>query len=765
MSSLQEIQTNLKLALTWCLAWGDEGEPKCDRSHLDTFIQSNGDEIPADLQDIVQQVEQLQAIPSDAEPETLSAVQQLVGDIWNQTTPIGLVYGGATKIKNYVFDSANLMEIRGASAILDRINLIDIPAFFGKQNPNNDLEDYRSPRNWLKTQDPQLADALIPQLIIYSTGGNVLAFCPAAYTNRLADAIEKRYTQETLTANSCAVGETFRLLEIRFGLFQENLDATPWFDWYQDNASNPLVEAYFGKASLDNPDQQRENFFNSKSFNELTRKLAIRFNQRRSGNDTPSRDTTRRYPPHFETHPYLMRDDNNRISTLDTIGELPSEPKFSEPLARKYLMGQQTKVERNNRPGWYQNLGLDWNPGYVDSWVERFRQYLTDESHQGLQQQYYRDCPKSSVTETRNVEEIANASNGFLSFIYADGNNMGGYIQKIKTPEAYSQFSEHIFEATEKSVYYALANRLHPHQLKNLKKQDNQHRNGDWVHPFEIIAIGGDDVMIIVPANQALQIAQDIGEKFEEILEQTGGYRIPDRFKPSANPHRDRRQLTSFRNSQLSTSIGVLTTKYDTPIYYANRLVNQLLKSAKKYAKTLKKEKGYLGGTIDILTLKSVTMISSNIEEFRQQAWIVPGPPTLKLHASPYTLQEVGSLIQTIQAFKESEFPRSQLYQIRSLLERGKQTAILNYRYFRVRLKPKQQNLLKDHFEQIWCTPKDPKNNGNLAPWMSQLDDKNDSTIYETLWRDIVDLYPFIEGDTQLERNSLATPSEVSRHD
>lgn len=762
MSLNQEVKKNLQLALTWCLAWGDEQQPKYHRHLLNTFIQSNGNEIPPDLQAIVQQVEQLQAIPSDAEPETLNAVQQLVGDIWNQTTPIGLVYGGATKIKHYVFDSANLMEIRGASAILDRINLIDIPAFFGKQNPNNDLEDYRGPRNWLKQQDPELAEALIPQLIIYSTGGNVLAFCPAAYTQRLADAIEKRYTQETLTANSCAVGETFRLLEIRFGLFQDNLDATPWFDWYRDNASNPLVESYFGKAT---PSQQRENFFNSKSFNELTRKLAIRFNQRRSGNDTPSRDTTRRYPPHFETHPYLMRDDNNRISTLDTIGGLPSEPNFSEPLARKYLMGQQTKIERNTRPGWYQNLGLDWNPGYVNSWVERFTQYLDHESYHSLQQQYYQNCPKSSVTETRNVEEIANASGGFLSFIYADGNNMGGYIQKIKTPEDYSQFSEHIFEATEKSVYYALANRLHPHQLKNLKKQDNQDRNGSWVHPFEIIAIGGDDVMIIVPANQALQIAQDIGEKFEEILEQTGQYRIPDAVRPSGNPHRDRRQLDFFRDSQLSTSIGVLTTKYDTPIYYANRLVNQLLKSAKKYAKALKKDKRYFGGTIDILTLKSVTMISSNIEEFRQQALVVPGPPKLKLYASPYTLQEVGSLIKTIQAFKASEFPRSQLYQIRSLLERGKQTAILNYRYFRVRLKPKQQQLLEDHFEQIWCTPKAKENKGNLAPWMSKLEDKNNSTLYETLWRDIVDLYPFIEPDSQLENNTLSTPSEVSRHD
>lgn len=39
-----------------------------------------------------------------------------------------------------------------------------------------------------------------PELIIYATGGNILAFCPAAYIETLANAIEKRYTHETLTA-------------------------------------------------------------------------------------------------------------------------------------------------------------------------------------------------------------------------------------------------------------------------------------------------------------------------------------------------------------------------------------------------------------------------------------------------------------------------------------------------------------------------------------------------------------------------------------
>ncbi len=145
-------------------------------------------------------------------------------------------------------------------------------------------------------------------------------------------------------------------------------------------------------------------------------------------------------------------------------------------------------------------------------------------------------------------------------------------------------------------------------------------------------------------------------------------------------------------------STGVLITSYSTPIYYAEKLTNQLLKSAKKKAKDAQRWENYRyhGGTIDILTLKSVTMISSNIKEFRESGLTKEkGNQTLKLYGAPYTLYEIGGLIKTITALKESEFPRSQLYQIRSFLEQGKRTAILNYLYFRSRLNPRNKHCSK----------------------------------------------------------------------
>ena len=696
---------------------------------------NNGGEVPEEVKSIVKEVEDLERLEF---PQTLEGLKQLTqkySQLWE--SKIGLVYGGATKVKQYVFEAAKLPDIRGASALLDRINSIDLPIFFEIEVSSLTI------KNWLRDNFPDLKKALIPELIIYSTGGNVLAFCPPAFVDDLANAIEKRYTHETLTANSCAVGDRFNLLELRFGLLNDNIESTFWLDKYKKEYKNPLIEAYFGKVKNNN--DISENFQNRKSFNELTTKLAIAFNKRRSGNNTENRPT-RRYPPMFETHPYLRRDENDKRLAIASVNGFPDSPFISESLIRKRIVGQIAKREalQSRLPEWFENINLDWQPTGINitSWVADFESYLNN--HQELKHEYY--SSHDSAKEALSLRELGNAGKGFVAYIYADGNNMGGYIQKIKTPQEYKQFSKDIFEATEKSVYKALAKHLKPYQLKNLNDPDNKKRNNTWIHPFEIITIGGDDVFLIVPADKALEISQTIGEEFEKHLNNQG-YGNQETYKPQLIQRYKPQEISGSGQCELSMSTGVLITSEATPIYYAEKLVSQLLKSAKKQAKELKKDKSnkYYGGTVDFLVLKSVTMVSSNIAEFRNQGLTKYGTKNqkLKLYAAPYTLHELGGFLNTAKALKESKFPRSQIYQIRSLLEKGKQTAILNYRYFRVRLAKDKQELLQSQFEEAWCQPKDANNNGNLAPWMSLKEDNK--MIYETIWREIVDIYPFVE--------------------
>ena len=798
----RQVIREVVIAIAWCLAWGEEVTPQFPLETLQQMRRAiaNGENPPQAVKDYVQQAEALQALTEQDFPTTLKNLASeypKLWHLWQQQTRIGLVYGGATKIKQYVFDAAKLPDIRGASALLDRINLVDLPAFFqGETSARfeqcqkaNKADQYceKIRTGWLKAEYPQLADALIPELIVYSTGGNILAFCPAALVEPLSNAIEKRYTEETLTANSCAVGATFRLLEIRLGLLQNPIEETFWLDQLKTHKTNPAVCAYFGlSTSVDQlSDVELYSALKArKNFNELVGKLATQFNLRRSGFDTECDRPSRRYPPMLETHPYLRRDDSDRSSAVTQITELPSTPWVSESLARKRRMGEVTKQESAAERGWYARIDPHWRIQAPESWVQKFEQFLTrnglveryDPTHQIFDEQ--QKIRSTHDREARSLQEISYANAGFVAYIYADGNNMGKYIRdQIKTLQDYRQFSEDIFEATEQSVYHALAEHLEPRQYQPDAQSNRLNKtNPIWIHPFEIVTIGGDDVLLIVPANRALAIAKTIGDRFEAILDAKGNYPIPASSNisllQSPQPSQDAKgarihryhaddDRASVSNCCLSISSGVLITADNTPIYYADQLVSQLLKSAKKRAKVLNDE-GYCGGTVDFLTLKAVTMISSNIDAFRQEGLTIDRPgQQLKLYAAPYTLHELGGLLKTADAFKRAGFPRSQLYQIRSLLERGKRTAILNYRYFRVRLKKEQQELLQTNFEKAWCEAE--TNNGNLAPWLTATQNK-DKTIYETLWRELVELYPFTDEPPSKPSNpgSEATVEEAT---
>jgi len=202
----------LTIGIAWCLAWG-EGRKPHDLSILQQMREAlhQGKDVPEEVRSQVEDIQHLETLKFPQTLEELTQLTEQYPTLWN--SKIGLVYGGATKIKQYVFESAKLPEIRGASALLDRINLIDIPAFFDKGQRTNSIHEFFK-------DFPELESALIPEMIVRSSGAVTIAFCPAALVDDLTDAIEKRYTEETLTANSCVVGDTFRLLEIRFGLLQ-----------------------------------------------------------------------------------------------------------------------------------------------------------------------------------------------------------------------------------------------------------------------------------------------------------------------------------------------------------------------------------------------------------------------------------------------------------------------------------------------------------------------------------------------------------------
>ena len=654
----------------------------------------------------------------------INNISQLNAHSLNQKKQIGLVLGGATKIKGYFLESAKLPEIRGASALLDRINLEDVPALFGRKIPHNSERFEYLRKDFYKRTGHVLS---APECIIYAAGGNTLAFTPTSVVHQIADEIERIYTHETLVANSVAVGDTFDLLELQYGVNPTHF----WVEDYREAREKPetaeLMDTYYGSTD--------EAFLKRKCFGELTSKLAGAQLRRRKGNLTPNRKTQRNLPTQVEIGPYQQRCESceRRPVVINTPRVL------CEACTRKYIVGRITKKDvkiESLRP--YLSVLGGWNPlnpnlqkrQPLTNWSSLFENYV---EKTGKVDDYIGKIESfEQVDGPQDLEDIANASDpeSYITFIYADGNNMGGYLENIETPAQYRQFSERVFIALQKAAFDALAEHLTPTQFN--------------IHPFEIVSIGGDDLLLIVPGSAAFDVVHAIGNNFDSEFNSYAKFSETENNKLHQSQRYTSSEWIDEQDKQpaFSLSLGFVIAEEHTPIGFLEHLAGSLLKSAKTRAKTLKKpEVGYLGGTIDFLVLKSISMITSELSDFRDKYY--KKDPVNSLTMRPFTLHELDGFIKTVKAFKKGKFPRSQLYQLRQSLELGRATSTLEYLYFRSRLDSKDGNLLQEQIEHNWQGVSE--NIGSLGPWYAMLQkSQKDKKRYETLLLDLIEAYDFI---------------------
>jgi CRISPR-associated protein Cmr2 len=608
---------------------------------------------------------------------------------------VALVSGGATKIKEYVFESARLPEIRGASELLDRINTEDVPHLWSKPEP---------------------VGIGCEECVIYAGGGEVLAFAPLCKAQWLADEVERIYSQETMVAQSVVVWQAFDLNQFRHGLLGEDLHQT---EIERLLGYNPAGGGGFGSLILP---------------------LAAARYRRREGNTEGGREL--RSIAHVETVPFARRCSSceRRAAVVNArVGEDNDRP-LCEPCARKRVFGQLTK-RKGADIGWWDDAGFRWQPDadgrQVRSWATRFEDWLDDAVNPKSKSQYAVNedgSPLNSVREleaVRDIGEIAQASTplGFIGFVYADGNDMGRLLEALQTPADYAIFAEEFSGVLREATFAALAKHLRPVQVTREGRADKI-----LVHPFEILNLGGDDLLLIVPAHVALPLACDIALDVEQQL-------------PRLDPKFGLSQVYKWAEVQrccgeppgiqckVGLSAGVVIADAHTPVFYLEELATQLLKSAKGRAKWLKQRRGYFGGTVDFLSLKSVTTLSGTIRQFRDSALTKEGG---RLYARPYTLVEARALLKTVKLMKAAKFPRGQFYRLRESLHAGVMPSTVDYRYFLTR---GEMDVPRRKIEELW-TPVGGKPPSH--PWRERLEQKG---TLETIWPDVVELYDFVPAE------------------
>ena len=274
-----------------------------------------------------------------------------------------------------------------------------------------------------------------------------------------------------------------------------------------------------------------------------------------------------------------------------------------------------------------------------------------------------------------------------IGFIALDGNHIGDLLSKPATVKEYRLFSEGLWNLTKHQTFSALERFGRP-------------RGG--ITPFEIVLIGGDDVLLITAADVAVEIALAIVDGFEKDA-----------------------QGKVLKKAGLTMAGGVVLAHADFPIPAMHTLAEALQKSAKRYCATQK----YKTGALDFLI---VSGSDTDLEEMRRS---IP-------HHRPYTLKDMKCLLQYIRDFKAANFPMSQLQTMYQALFTGKVNAqlasIATLGYLGRGENKRQYDLLRGFFRAFGV-----KFDGQLPPWDAER--RNDCPA--SALTDLVELYPFISAD------------------
>ncbi|MBP6472073.1 MAG: hypothetical protein KA773_16615 [Chloroflexi bacterium] len=537
---------------------------------------------------------------------------------------LALLSADTDRTQQFVFQSARLPEIRGASMRLDALNRHDLPQI---------LKNHHLPTHTIIDKSPGC--------LIYCGGGSLLALVPSDLAATLVTEIEALYPRRTDEATITAVAQPITIAQAR-GLLA------------------PMPQP----AGLAAKDQQR--------FAAHAQQTAV---QRLMGQQAMAlryRKQAKAILPHTEADPYARQCQScGRRPAASAQAGIVGEP-------ARYLCQVCGENGRHGR-------------AHKSTWNEQFVRWCQKQHAISL------EAPKAD-----DLHVIGESSKGYIGYIYADGNRIGKRLEQAATLTEYSQLSANLGQATETAVYAAL--------FKNLyQPKDNK------TLPFEIITIGGDDVLLIVPAYAALPVARDICADF-------GAAMTP----------------LALNGLSPSMSAGVVIAQDSNPIYFIHDLARQLLKSAKKG------RRDQSGAALDFMVLKSQSTLATRLEDVRKSPYLSIDNDLAQerclLTARPYALADLDKLLHHAAALKDVNLAPGQLHQMRREFQNGRFPGLFYYLYQRTRLSREQAHVL-NQIEADWGMVEP----AGAPPWIALSGTAADGRReFVTPWLDMLDLREFI---------------------
>jgi hypothetical protein len=315
------------------------------------------------------------------------------------------------------------------------------------------------------------------------------------------------------------------------------------------------------------------------------------------------------------------------------------------------------------------------------------------------------------------IEEIAGREEGaYYAVVYADGNGVGQALFRLPGLMDCAVFARALRRVLDTSVQELVTE----HGLKGR---------------YQAPVLGGDDLVLLVPARRAAAVVRDILRG------------LPDRLKKEGD------RIGGEAGSALkgvTFSAGFVIVRKGFPMRFALDYAEALLLSAKRAPYT-----GYdhdiqqafhnkQGAFVDWMVVKDASPLTTSVEVLRQTVLCREGGLAvlpLRLTAKPVTAQELERLLADVGALRET-VPRHQLHQVEQLLLTEALRAIpLQLRYQFVRLDSWRRFFGKRYPGEMLASA--------VEEWLQtgafKLEKAALAPFYQTNLLDLIELYEFTE--------------------
>lgn len=316
-----------------------------------------------------------------------------------------------------------------------------------------------------------------------------------------------------------------------------------------------------------------------------------------------------------------------------------------------------------------------------------------------------------------------------LGVIYGDGNNFGEVVQNLKSISMNLQWAHRVEKTTRAAAAMALASATQE-AAKSMGWRTNGSEPAVDKIPFQILALGGDDLSVLAWGRCALRFA----ERFVQLTDWE--FRRGD-------------QRDAIVNRPISFSLGVLLTDEKAPVRRAVEFAeNELLKWAKRATRT---QQETARGQVTFLTAISAEQIPADVKSYRKTMYLKhssrsSGSLKLSLSLRPFTARELAFLIRKAQKLIEKGHGGSLQRMLSAFVQLGPMAAILHYLYQKAREKGKEDGFIKILEDDQWIEVFEvmPLPAKPLARSLFGEDKANEGVWFSPLW-DLLEIVKALE--------------------